>query len=236
MLLRWPPVLPEARDTVERIPQDSSISQSVKRVRFSLDDAESLLAKLKSVGPIFLEDKDFRYASLEELKSHRGEVPGAFTIRTSPPGYFEQIRVTYEHEFLGEYRWHVEYRGDDPARQVVARDVVRMLEARRLWWTRPMGTGLGWWLLIATVAATAPTGVDALGYKVPPRLPWVLDAIQLALLLLWAGLAPLRCRVVLRRPHEGGFWKRRGGDIAVNIISGAAGVVLGWMLGRVGVK
>jgi len=186
--------------------------------RFYLDDIELILDSFpekKYSKNIY--DKDYEYETLDELKEKRGDKPSNFEIKWKEnDDDFNSVSIGFNKEYTSLHS----HSANNDTSKLIFEQIRKVCTSKDNRFSYPFISGI----FQAGIFGAA-----------------VLLYVFFKKKILWAGVAGLgfllmsffsfylsyRKPVILRRKHEGSFWKRKADDIMLALISGGIGALIG---------
>jgi hypothetical protein len=195
---------------MKALPKSDGTYHFFSGVRLYRDDLETVLDRFSATGgAVTLSDNRFQYDSLDELITSVGPSPRTLTLTVQSSDLFVKTSLSFN-----DGRWSVSWYGE--SMRDVVNEVITLLRQRQ---TRVDALPLG-------AAITISFPLMALGWALFKSYPTASIAILAVagtlfttsfLLALYWWKYP---RVVLRYPHEAGFFARNR-DSLLLLVSGA---------------
>lgn len=190
--------------------QDSSKGKVIYGCRFNRDDIESILELfIERKFEIKMTDEEYEYNNLEELIKKRGDKPIKFRIEGKAVDNFSN---SVSIKFDKMTTWIFLSYGSDDSSKLIFEKILEICKSRKNLLMGP------WIYPILPIIA---------GYDIGCFIDWVkknniyegLKATGLLLVLLYFCYVIFRNPIILRKKHEGGFWKRNKDTILVAAIT-----------------
>jgi hypothetical protein len=198
------------------------LSESIEGIRLFRDDIEHLIETFRQQSlEVTLSDKDYEYSSLQELIDTKGLRPSYLRFKVAR----NDISLRGAEVWIEKARAWLTCDGEEPFRALWF-ELRAFLSERIPWHYRALNPWI--WGLVASLLISADVQALAdknLGGKVPE---W-LHALVLGLIAIFlVALVHRRTNfgLILRRRHEGGFWKRNAERLLLLLLGAVLGAAV----------
>ena len=205
---------------MKKIPDLTYSSIEYRGIKLYRDDIELILSILNENGfNVQIKDKTFEYESLDELIEKCGIIPSYFEISGEKEinHHTASVNLYFKRK---EFRLYA--RADKESKLVsgTLRDVFEPKSTRLYKVLNPFI----WYITIVLAAIFYPANF----FTIRQAPFWVHSIFALcSALFIFSGLyRQFRHQVILKRKHEGGFWKRNADKIWLLVIGTIFGIIL----------
>lgn len=212
---------------MKKIPDSSSQLKFYEGIRLYRDDIELILSILsENEYAVQISDKEFQFESLDELINKRGIAPTYFEIAGSQKeGGYQSIGISFDKKIYIH-----SYSNAQKTSKIVFAGIRDICESRMSkiykilnpWFYYFPAIILVWPAISLLVWGKENTLGDA-------WLP-VLATVFLAAWIISGLYRYVRRQVILRRRHEGGFWKQNSDRIWLLILGAVIGIFIKFIL------
>jgi hypothetical protein len=212
---------------MKKIPDSSSQSKFYEGIRLYRDDIELILSIIsENEYAIQISDKEFQFDSLDELIDKRGIAPTYFEIAGSrKEGGYESVTISFDKRIHIHSHSH-----DQKTSKIVFARIRDICESRMSKIYKILNPWLYYFPAVILIWPAIAVLVKVKETTLGEAWLLVLATVFLTAWILSGLYRYIRRQVILRRRHEGGFWKQNSDKIWLLILGAVIGIFIKFIL------